>query len=531
MMAGVVGELCDEDSGDNAPGRQRADTDPGPSTVNFLNELKGLTLDDDIADTSGCKSGGVTPEDESLGAWAAHSPSQKSTPEEKLHCFGESWGVLEHTEPEKEWDPEKERPKCPKGHTLVEHVNTESFSNFCNRCKREDIRAPERIFRCKRCDFDLCQKCYAQSLDERVIEAGSQPGGYRQDWDCSYNDNQYNSPYQGWPGAQVSSAMMSQGYTLPEPAAPGALPPGVWMMQEVPCSWQPQLGPVAYGNDQSETARRLAAAALSAAEGPSYSQVEWNNVYTVMMRNLPNKVTQDLLVSEINDAGFLDYYDFVYLPIDPETSANRGYAFINFVMPGLAFMFKIHFEGRRFVNFNSHKVVSVVPAALQGFDANYARYPKARVTRSAESSSTRTRRGNKHKTESLIDIAARQLKDEKHSKRKHQSKDRDPKDEQSNDDESHQESQLESPAGEASTTTERAADCPEKQEEEPQSRPAEQSQDSGSASGAPEEGLETPQLTVKFCPYCGGSCAADFKFCLYCGSAIPSTSGLQFRQT
>merc|ERR1712137_1323475 len=102
----------------------------------------------------------------------------------------------------------------------------------------------------------------------------------------------------------------------------------------------------------------------------------------------------------------------------------------------------IHFEGRRFVNFNSHKVVSVVPAALQGFDANYARYPKARVTRSAESSSTRTRRGNKHKTESLIDIAARQLKDEKQSKRKHQSKD-----EQSKDDELDQEKQV-CPAGE-----------------------------------------------------------------------------------
>merc|ERR1719440_2068771 len=129
-------------------------------------------------------------------------------------------------------------------------------------------------------------------------------------------------------------------------------------------------------NDNSNDIMQLAAAALEAANGKMIDPLEWNNVCTVMMRNLPNQVTQELLTTEINNAGFLHAYDFIYLPIDPETNANRGYAFINFTTPGLALMFKMHFEGRKLSNFNSNKVVSVVPAALQGFDANFAHCAK-----------------------------------------------------------------------------------------------------------------------------------------------------------
>ena len=34
---------------------------------------------------------------------------------------------------------------------------------------------------------------------------------------------------------------------------------------------------------------------------------------------------------------------------------------------------RMHFEGYKFAKFTSDKVVSVVPATLQGFDANYVR--------------------------------------------------------------------------------------------------------------------------------------------------------------
>jgi hypothetical protein len=107
----------------------------------------------------------------------------------------------------------------------------------------------------------------------------------------------------------------------------------------------------------------------------------WQNATTVMMRNLPNKYTQQMLLSEISQAEFLGTFDFLYLPIDPETQANRGYAFMNFISPSYAWMFKTAFEGRQMNHFNSNKVVSVMRATLQGFEANYAHYSTARVNR------------------------------------------------------------------------------------------------------------------------------------------------------
>lgn len=107
----------------------------------------------------------------------------------------------------------------------------------------------------------------------------------------------------------------------------------------------------------------------------------WGDTTTIMMRNLPNKYTQRMLLTEINEAGFLGSFDFLYLPIDPETSANRGYAFLNFIDASFAWLFKMANEGNKMKRFNSSKVVSVMPATLQGFDANYAHYSTARVNR------------------------------------------------------------------------------------------------------------------------------------------------------
>jgi hypothetical protein len=145
---------------------------------------------------------------------------------------------------------------------------------------------------------------------------------------------------------------------------------------------------------------------------------EWTDVHTIMMRNVPNKYTQNQLIDELNCRGFSGTFDFIYLPIDPDTDANRGYAFVNFDDPSDAQLFKAEFDGCRMSHFDSHKFLTVTPATLQGFDANYSHYANARVNRGDPAkrpmffrephmNTGKSRRSGRRHGKSMIDIALR----------------------------------------------------------------------------------------------------------------------------
>jgi len=108
---------------------------------------------------------------------------------------------------------------------------------------------------------------------------------------------------------------------------------------------------------------------------------EWKDVFTVMMRNLPNRYTQLMLLQDIAASGFRGTFDFMYLPIDPETWANKGYAFINFVDAAHAWLFKQTWDNKPMKIHKSRKTVLVSPADLQGLEANYAYYSTVRCSR------------------------------------------------------------------------------------------------------------------------------------------------------
>eukprot|EP00931_Biecheleriopsis_adriatica_P018712 TRINITY_DN13003_c0_g1_i3.p1 TRINITY_DN13003_c0_g1~~TRINITY_DN13003_c0_g1_i3.p1 ORF type:complete len:383 (+),score=65.34 TRINITY_DN13003_c0_g1_i3:76-1224(+) len=161
--------------------------------------------------------------------------------------------------------------------------------------------------------------------------------------------------------------------------------------------------------------------AALAARGSSQTLQAWEDVTTVMVRNIPNRYNQQLLLEELKTRGFLGCYDFLYVPIDPETQANRGYAFINFIDAQFAWMFRLAYEGRKMGSYNSEKLVSVSPAKLQGFEANYLHYSSARVNRgdpalrplflrepNVPCSKHERRRGGRRGQGSLIDMVDRQ---------------------------------------------------------------------------------------------------------------------------
>ncbi|KAJ0392939.1 hypothetical protein P43SY_003254 [Pythium insidiosum] len=75
---------------------------------------------------------------------------------------------------------------------------------------------------------------------------------------------------------------------------------------------------------------------------------------TLMIRNIPNKYTQQMLLSEIN-ARHHGKYDFFYLPIDFKNKCNMGYAFINFIDAESIVPFYEEFDSQKWTNFNSEK--------------------------------------------------------------------------------------------------------------------------------------------------------------------------------
>lgn len=85
----------------------------------------------------------------------------------------------------------------------------------------------------------------------------------------------------------------------------------------------------------------------------------------LMIRNIPNKYNQKMLLSTLEDQH-RGHFDFVYLPIDFKNKCNVGYAFINFTKPEHIEPFYNAFHGKKWGRFNSEKVCEITFARIQG---------------------------------------------------------------------------------------------------------------------------------------------------------------------
>jgi len=99
-----------------------------------------------------------------------------------------------------------------------------------------------------------------------------------------------------------------------------------------------------------------------------------NGLLTVMVRHIPSRYTQQKVMREINACGFLGKYDLFYLLMQPKSRLNRGFAFISFNTPQDAEEFYFAFHDQRLRHFHIERPLSVMPADLQGFEANAEHY-------------------------------------------------------------------------------------------------------------------------------------------------------------
>lgn len=102
---------------------------------------------------------------------------------------------------------------------------------------------------------------------------------------------------------------------------------------------------------------------------------------TMMLRNIPNKYTQETLLEEMDRRGFKSACDFFYLPMDFRFRCNMGYAFINFTSAETADAFLKAFSGLKLgaALHGSKKTCEVCPARIQGWSANVAAYRNSSV--------------------------------------------------------------------------------------------------------------------------------------------------------
>lgn len=101
---------------------------------------------------------------------------------------------------------------------------------------------------------------------------------------------------------------------------------------------------------------------------------------TVMLRNIPNNYSRQMLLDLIDSEGFTCQYDFIYLPVDFKSRASLGYAFVNLTSPPVAQRFWKTFNGFSNWILPSRKVCGLNwSGPHQGLDAHLERYRNSPV--------------------------------------------------------------------------------------------------------------------------------------------------------
>jgi hypothetical protein len=117
--------------------------------------------------------------------------------------------------------------------------------------------------------------------------------------------------------------------------------------------------------------------AVALAEGIA-EEILLRSCTTLMIRNLPNKLTPAMIMDCVHELGFENQYDYLFVPIDTNApgwaNRNLGYCFLNLITPEAAQRFCRQAYGYSFRQaVSSTKTSKISIAEEQGVHANLRR--------------------------------------------------------------------------------------------------------------------------------------------------------------
>lgn len=109
-----------------------------------------------------------------------------------------------------------------------------------------------------------------------------------------------------------------------------------------------------------------------------------DNRTTVMIKNIPNHITQDNIIAMFN-RNYSKTYNFFYLPIDFNKMANAGYAFINFKRNKYIIDFFLEFDNKPWTFPGCEdKLCYISYARIQGFKAICDHFHKSNIMKQVD---------------------------------------------------------------------------------------------------------------------------------------------------
>lgn len=235
---------------------------------------------------------------------------------------------------------------------------------------------------CRPTSLQIVKECSNKSVvgpfDEEPVGASTATTRYSDPWGGSYD----GSPTSPWPTTFDDDKIDE----MASPTSPGGLSwADAWLEEQSEMSEAAPTSPTLIRmrdlRDLSTYQTEATVIEHSSKQVTSKDEID-PSVTTMMIQNLPDSVNQRELANSLDKNGFAGGYDFLYLPTDFGSGTSHGYAFVNFYVRGAPQKLMDLWDRQRpWGRTSMSKALRIMPAVLQGLDANVARWNSAKMRR------------------------------------------------------------------------------------------------------------------------------------------------------